>query len=269
MKDNNKIVYFGASGCAEAYIKNTGTLPDFFVDNDKERWDSLFHGIKVMDPNILKSLSLEKIIITTSFLKDVYPQILSMGISEDKIYVPPKSMWSLKVFEDEITRIHASNKLYQLMQATKGYSLVAVGGTALGFNRDNDFIHWDDDIDLFAPDYSRPLVKNLFNELDINFKEKVDSQMQSIIFFMNLDNGFQIDASIDFFDTNDDKFIDIFEDYKWEWPTSMFTDCQQIEIHGNLLNIPNPPDVYLSKVYGPEWFKPNINFGYEDYTGKK
>ena len=85
---------------------------------------------------------------------------------------------------------------------------------------------------------------------------------------MNLDNGFQIDASIDFFDTNDDKFIDIFEDYKWEWPTSMFTDCHQIEIHGNLLNIPNPPDVYLSKVYGSEWFKPNINFGYEDYTGK-
>ena len=48
----------------------------------------------------------------------------------------------------------------------------------------------------------------------------------------------------------------------------MFTKCAEIEVHGKLLNIPNPLDQYLSKVYGDSWPVPNPEFGYSDYAGK-
>ena len=44
------------------------------------------------------------------------------------------------------------------------FNIVAVGGCALGFVRDGDFIEWDNDIDLFAPIDSR-------NELDSFFSK--------------------------------------------------------------------------------------------------
>ena len=49
----------------------------------------------------------------------------------------------------------------------------------------------------------------------------------------------------------------------------MFTDCSKVEVHGKLMNVPNPPDEYLRKVYGASWKMPNPKFGYSDYNGEK
>ena len=87
-----KLVYFGAGGCGRAYCKNTNTLPDIFLDNDESKWGTLVNGIEIMNPEVLSKLSFEKLVLTTSFLKDVYPQILSLGVDKEKIYIPPKSM---------------------------------------------------------------------------------------------------------------------------------------------------------------------------------
>jgi hypothetical protein len=264
-----KLVYFGAGGCGRAYCKNTNTLPDIFLDNDESKWGTLVNGIEIMNPEVLSKLSFEKLVLTTSFLKDVYPQILSLGVDKEKIYIPPKSMWSHKLFEEQSVRIMAAEKLHKIMvSVSEEYSLVSVGGTALGFCRDNDFIKWDDDIDLFAPIQAKEKLISVFNELNIRYENHSHPIMEYILFWIPLANGIEIDSCVKFFDATRELFIDTFEDYSWEWPTKMFTQCVQVEVHGKLMNLPNPPGKYLSKVFGPTWAEPNQNFGYSDYGGE-
>ena len=60
-------------------------------------------------------------------------------------------------------------------------------------------------------------------------------------------------------------YDDIYEDHKWVWPSTMFSKFNKVNIHGFLLNVPNPPEDYLNGVYGKNWKIPNPNFGYNDY----
>jgi hypothetical protein len=265
-----KLVYFGAGGCGKAYYKNTKTLPDIFVDNDESKWGTFLHGVEIMNPEVLSQLSLERLVITTSFMKSVYPQILSLGVEEKKIYIPPKSMWSHKIFKELSVRIEAAEKLNKIMtRVSAEYSLVSVGGTALGFCRNNDFIQWDDDIDLFAPIQGKEELMSIFNQLNIRYEYHFHPKMEYILFFIPLANGIEIDSCVKFFDSTKDSFIDTFEDHSWEWPTKMFTQCAQVEVHGNLMNVPYPQENYLSEVFGSTWAKPNPNFSYLDYGSDK
>ena len=45
----------------------------------------------------------------------------------------------------------------------------------------------------------------------------------------------------------------------------MFTNHAEIEIHGYLLNIPDPVEKYLDGIYGLSWNVPNPKFAYNDY----
>ena len=143
------------------------------------------------------------------------------------------------------------------------WNIVAVGGTALGFCRDNDFIHWDFDIDLFAPIQAKSSLLEILMSFGCDPKEELMSIKATLL----LDNGVKVPLGVDFFDENLDIYIDKYEDYTWQWPITMFTQCSVIEVHGKLLNVPNPPDVYLSKVYGNSWSVPNPEFCYSDYSG--
>ena len=262
---NKKIVYFGAAGSGLAYCQHSKTSPDFFVDNDSNKWGTFIDGIEIKDPSILTSVMIDKIVITSGYVKDILPQILSMGIERDKIHSPAKSLLGFHIFDNEANRIQAANKLHQIMTSLDDkWRIVSVGGTALGFARDGDFIYWDSDIDLFAPEQSKSAVFNLLQGLDYNPEYENNSIKAAIV----LDNGVEIPFSVDFFNADSDTFIDRFEDYCWEWPTTMFTECATIEVHGKLLNIPNSINRYLGKVYGESWSVPNPEFGYSDYAGK-
>ena len=274
MSKEGKIVYFGAAGCGNAYCKNSGVKPDIFVDNDQDKWGTFFNGVKVHNPTVLSKIKVEKVVITTSYLESVFPQIIDMGINKDLIYIPPKSMWSDKIFEDEDTRVRAAKNLNKIMTDFREHfndesCLVAVGGTALGFARENDFIKWDDDIDLFAPIKTRASLLKMLKNWGYIFEEKHESVMNALVFWMPLDNEVVIPVSVDFFDDSSKTFTDTFEDYSWVWQTNMFTKCIELKIHGNYMTLPNPPEKYLEKVYGSQWLNPNPEFGYSDYAGNK
>lgn len=270
MSKKKLLIYFGAGGCGDAYCRNSGVAPDFFVDNDASKWGTFVNGAEVLPPDFLSSATLKKVVITTSFLKEVYPQIVSLGVDEGTITVPSKSMLSYSVFHEEVVRIQSARKLHELMVAMgDDMPLVSVGGTALGFVRGNDFILWDDDIDLFAPVQTKSALISLLDHQGVIVEQKLDSVMKSIVFSMPLECEVDISVSVDFFDGESVIFRDYFEDYTWDWRTEMFIRCAKVEVHDCFMNVPNPPEQYLSKVYGQSWKQPNPDFGYFDYAGKK
>ena len=264
LTDDGVLVYFGAGGAGMAYCKHSKTLPDFFVDNDNTKSGKMLNGVEIKNPDFLKTVLINKVVITSGYIKDILPQLLDLGVDKNKILITPKSYLGTHIFEKKANRIEAAKKLHNLMiKLEDECKIVSVGGTALGFARDNDFILWDVDIDLFAPNASRSTLINLLEKL--NYCPIVEKN--SVKANMVLDNGVQIPIGIDFFDADAETFIDRFEDYYWTWPTKMFTECKTINIHGQLLNIPSDINKYLTGVYGSNWSTPNPDFDYSNYTG--
>lgn len=266
MANKKKLIYFGAAGAGLAYCEHSKILPDFFVDNDSSKWGKSIEGVEILSPEILNTTSLQEIVITSGYIKDIYLQVLSLGVDKSCIRIPPKALLGIHPFIEEESRIQAASKLHDIMALSNGsWSVVAVGGSALGFCRGGDFIHWDFDIDLFAPIQLKPKLHDLLKHSGYEPKDEDGSIKASLA----LENGVTIPCGVDFFDADSKFFIDRYQDYKWEWPTKMFNQCTQVEVHGKPMNVPNPPGKYLSEVYGSTWAEPNPNFGYSDYEGAK
>ena len=64
MKSDSKeyIVYYGAGGAAKGYSDKYGA-PDFFVDSDKNKWNSRLNSVLIKKPEILKQILIKKIVI--------------------------------------------------------------------------------------------------------------------------------------------------------------------------------------------------------------
>lgn len=266
MGNKKKLVYFGAAGAGLAYCEHSKILPDFFVDNDPSKWGTSIKGVEIVSPEILISTSLQEIVITSGYIKDIYSQVLSLGVDKSCIRIPPKALLGIHPFIEEESRIQAASKLHDIMALfSDSWSVVAVGGTALGFCRGGDFIYWDFDIDLFAPIQLKRTLHDLLKNSGYEPKDEGESITATLV----LENGATIPFSVDFFDADSEFFIDRYEDYSWKWPTKMFSQYTQVEVHGKLMNVPNPPGKYLSEVYGSTWAEPNPDFGYSDYAGNK
>ena len=97
-------------GLQRAYCENTSKLPDLFVDNDKSKWGKQFKGIEVFNPTVLKEIDIEKVVITSSFLKSIKPQILQLGIPAELIIEPSKKSGSLQLFRKKSVRLEAAKK---------------------------------------------------------------------------------------------------------------------------------------------------------------
>tara|TARA_B110000503_G_C6883714_1_gene303841 strand:- start:100 stop:504 length:405 start_codon:yes stop_codon:yes gene_type:complete len=81
-----------------------------------------------------------------------------------------------------------------------------------------------------------------------------------------LPSGEVILFGIKFLDITQSIYFDVFEDHSWEWPMSMFVDCEGVLVHSKRMYIPNPSSEYLAGVFGESWQKPNTHFNYFDYN---
>ena len=84
---SKKIILFGAGIVAKKLLNNFPKKKiEFIVDNNQKFWKTKFEGIKVKNPNFLKSMDKEKyfvLICTTSF-SDVARQLNSLGLKAKK-----------------------------------------------------------------------------------------------------------------------------------------------------------------------------------------
>jgi len=263
MSDSGSVVFFGAAGAGIAYCQHSGELPDFFVDNDEAKWGTVVNGVEVKQPDVLKTVTVERLVITSGYLKSILPQVQSLGIADDKIVVPAKAMLGQHPFVEEQSRHVAAAKLSEIMRSCSDkWRVVAAGGTALGFIRDTDFIRWDFDIDLFAPIQAREKMVEVLTKLGAGPRK----ELESIKANLPISEDILVPLSIDFYDLESKIYVDRYEDYTWEWPTTMFSESTAVDIHGHKLNVPNPPETYLAGIYGDSWAVPNPDFGYSDYA---
>ena len=257
-------VYFGAGGAGLNYCKNTATIPDFFLDNNEQIWGQQLLGREVLNPASLKADQVKKLVITSGYVKDISAQLKALGVPDEVVELPAKRLLGFHPFKEEGHRVEAAKRLSHL-SASIGpeHKVVAVGGTALGFCRQKDFIVWDFDIDLFLPISAKD--KFIRSISDIGGKLINEGSATSFTFSFPLNDQIDVPVGVDMFDETKAVIVDKYEDYEWEWSSEMFLNCEAVTIHGQTLFVPSPHDKYLSGVYGSTWRQPNPDFSYNDY----
>lgn len=124
-------------------------------------------------------------------------------------------------------------------------------GTALGFRRDNDFIDWDDDLDIGIFSEDQEKFFNIINDFKLHGFECASCNIKPMP-CMFIRKGEKVDVDI----TGKDHFCSSVTDY-CENILDYLTSFNKIMIEGKEYNIPT--DDYYVKLYGDNWRVPLKN----------
>jgi hypothetical protein len=225
-------------------------------------------GVPVVDPSALAGLSNIKVYITSGYVDEITQALLEIGVPGSAIVEIPKSQMGMHPFATDEARASAAERLAELVQSVPTpESMLCVGGTALGFARNNDFILWDFDVDLFCRDSSR---EHLLSALEADSKWKFTGKAQSSVqgLMIREEPLLDIPVGISFFQDFRD-YTDRYNSREWIWPSRVLMNPEVVEVRGHIFYLPNPSRTYLAEVYGSDWQTERSDFAYSDYGGSQ
>lgn len=103
-----RVIIFGTGSSAKKLLssinKNKVKIVAF-LDNDKNKHNSLFFGVKVFSPSEIHHLQFDKVIIASEFIVEIFEQLIELGIPVKKI---------IPYYYDKLIRYYTNSYMEEL-----------------------------------------------------------------------------------------------------------------------------------------------------------
>lgn len=260
---------WGASTAGSAYLENSDRMPKFFVDSDPSKWGTRLGQFLVLPPHFLTPSEVLAVVVTSDWEEEIRKSAIALGYRDEDIIVPPKALVQRQIFRTDWDREAIANAIADIHDELSFCDeVVAIGGTALGFYREKDFIQWDVDCDFRLP-YGR--LEDLRDFLSTQLERRTAVRVSELwgkknhITAVYLVQDKFVPVDYDFFDSGMTSIRERFLDYSWKFSTSMFSEPDSVCIWGRKFWIPSHTVDYLTDVFGESFMERNSSFSDQDY----
>ena len=124
------VILFGVGGKLEYEKQKNQSLFDSLniiaiSDNNRERWDTEYEGIKVINPNVIVKFDFDYIVVLSKYYSQIHSQLIELGIAKEKI-----------IHWDEFILLgsHGLKKEFPAISANHFWGKVLMISTSLGIN---------------------------------------------------------------------------------------------------------------------------------------
>lgn len=82
------IVIFGTGSLSEKLTKNLNRQVNVvcYLDNDKSKWNKKFNNKLILNPDQIKSISYDFILIASQYCNEIYSQLITLNVKKDDIF---------------------------------------------------------------------------------------------------------------------------------------------------------------------------------------
>lgn len=265
----NNCIVFGASNGGRNFIKqqNKDNIL-FFIDNDRNKYGEEIEGKKIYAVEKILDSEYDYIIIASMFFKSISKQLLSLNVPKEKIKYAPKTLMKKAVypFMDTKTKKYAWEVLDTFVDILNENDIkyFLEYGTLLGFYRSQDFIAWDDDIDISINientninimDITKQIIHSI-NKIkeNINWTYTLLNNKEEKL--VGIDFKFNENRSFKEFSINIG-LITFYKDFAYQvmnyGPKKHFENYEIIQINGKKYKLPYDAEGYLEFTYGNDW----------------
>lgn len=99
-----KIAIFGAGAGGEQLYKQLFRRHDLvcFFDNDSKKIGNILLGLPILSPRKIKTIDFDKILIGSQYQPQIYDQLISLGVSPEKLSLHSQKLSDIVVVEEKI-----------------------------------------------------------------------------------------------------------------------------------------------------------------------
>lgn len=296
MNTKLRIIVFGTGKAAENFLLKSAKENEIlaFADNDKNKQNKSFKGYKVIAPERINDYEFDQVLICSTFLLQIHRQLtVNLGINSQKVVAGPKtaifSNKTIEPFRDENTRKLGRKVILFLSELfdESGIPYFIDHGTLLGIIRDQDLIHWDDDIDISVQVEDGELVMSCLKEnlnnfpmgdifkwsLSLTYIEKASYEVDfgkrsesGNLKDLHISGVKPLGLSLDFVERDIsginpfrisivfNHFSDgmVYQSVNYA-PEVYFLQADTLEFMGRKIKVPHDPKGYLKFHYGEDW----------------